>query len=203
MSFRRRIKHHSVTVNFYEQLCGSGSIIIIIITISNIIVIMDSYYASQVASSSVGTFHGPARQFGSGAGLEAFALRVGRTAMPLLKYVGPFEKQVGHNVLEAALPEVVSLIKGKKGKQSLNKRALEDSAKKVLAKVVETHAAARRRCGGRAGNWRQAVRPEKKSSAYSQIIVLLSDFKQKVCKKKSAGYFGKREIHQQLLRVTK
>ena len=157
---------------------------------------MDSYYASQMASSSVGTFHGPARQFGSGAGLGAFALRVGRTAVPLLKkYVVPFVKQVGQNVLEAALPEVVSLIKGEKGKQSLNKRALKDSAKKVLAKVVETHAAA----GGRA----TGGRPEKKSSAYSQIIVLLSHFKQKVCKRKSAGYFGKRETQQQLLRVTK
>ena len=123
---------------------------------------MDSYYASQMASSSVGTFHGPARQFGSGAGLGAFALRVGRTAMLLLKkYVGPFVKQVGHNVLEAALPEVVSLIKGKKGKQSLNKRALKDSAKKVLAKVVETHAAAGsatalRRAGGQLAAGRQA-----------------------------------------------
>ena len=110
---------------------------------------MDSYYASQMASSSVGTFHGPARQFGSGAGLGAFALRVGRTAMPLLKkYVGPFVKQVGQNVLEAAMPEVVSLIKGKKGKQSLNKRALKDSAKKVLTKVVERHATAGGATGG-------------------------------------------------------
>ena len=132
LSFRRRMKHRlSVTVNFYEQLCGSGAIIIIIITISNIIVvIMDPYYAFQMASSSVGTFHGPARQFGSGAGLGAFALRFGRTAIPLLKkYVGPFVKQVGQNVLEAAMPEVVSLVKGEKGKQSLNKHALKDSAK--------------------------------------------------------------------------
>ena len=82
---------------------------------------MDSYYASQMASSSVGTFHGPARQFGSGAGLGAFALRVGRTAMPLLKkYVGPFVKQVGQNVLEVDLRQVVNLIKGNIGKQSLN-----------------------------------------------------------------------------------
>ena len=49
-------------------------------------------------ATSKGTFHGPARQFGSGAGLGTFALRVGRTAMPLLKkYVGPFVKQVGQN----------------------------------------------------------------------------------------------------------
>ena len=110
---------------------------------------MDSYYASQMASSSVGTFHGPARQFGSGAGLGAFALLVGRTAMPLLKkYVGPFVKQVRQNVLEDAMPEVVSLIKGKKGKQSLNKRALKDSAEKVLTKAVERHAAAGGATGG-------------------------------------------------------
>ena len=137
---------------------------------------MDSYYASQMASGSVGTFHGPARQFGSGAGLGAFALRAGRTAVPLLKkYVGPFVKHVGQNVLEAALPEVVSLIKGKKGEQSLNKRALKDSAKKVLAKVVETHAAtALRRAGGRATGGRPSGRKRKaaltaKSSSSSVI----------------------------------
>ena len=68
-----------------------------------------------MASSSVGAFHGPTRQFGSGAGLGAFALRVGRTAKPFLKKsVGPLVKQVGQNVLEAALPEIVSLIKGKR-----------------------------------------------------------------------------------------
>ena len=68
-----------------------------------------------MVSSSVGTFRGPTREFGSGAGLGAFALRVGRTAMALLKkYVGTFVKRVGQNVLEAALPEVVNLIKGKR-----------------------------------------------------------------------------------------
>ena len=139
---------------------------------------MDSYYASQMASSSVGTFHGPARQFGSGAVLGAFALRVGRTAVPLRKkFVGPFVKQVGQNVLEAALPEVVSLIKGKKGKQSLNKRALKDGAKKVLAKVVETRAAAGgdgAAAGGRASGGRPSGRKRKaaltaKSSSSSVI----------------------------------
>ena len=134
---------------------------------------MDSYYASQMASSSVGTFHGPARQFGSGAGLGAFALRVGRTAVPLLKkYVGPFVKQVGQNVLEAAMTEVVSLINGEKGKQSLSKRALKDSAKKVLTKVIERHASAGgatalRRPGGQlaAGRKRKAAVTAKSSSS--------------------------------------
>ena len=99
---------------------------------------MDAYYASQR------TFHGPARQFGSGAGLGAFAVRVGRTAMPLLKkYVAPIVKQVGQNVLEAALPEVASLISGKKK----TKRAIKDVAKRVIAKTIEPSAAA----GGTAG----------------------------------------------------
>ena len=94
---------------------------------------MDAYYASQR------TFHGPARQFGSGAGLGAFAVRVGRTAMPLLKkYVAPIVKQVGKNVLEAALPEVASLISGKKK----TKRAIKDGAQRVIAKTIEPSAAA-------------------------------------------------------------
>ena len=102
---------------------------------------MDAYYASQR------TFHGPARQFGSGAGLGAFAVRVGRTAMPLLKkYVAPIVKQVGQNVLEAALPEVASLISGKKK----TKRAIKDVAKRVIAKTIEPSAAA----GGMAGGGR-------------------------------------------------
>ena len=102
---------------------------------------MDAYYASQR------TFHGPARQFGSGAGLGAFAVRVGRTAMPLLKkYVAPIVKQVGQNVLEAALPKVASLISGKKK----TKRAIKDVAKRVIAKTIEPSAAA----GGTAGGGR-------------------------------------------------
>ena len=102
---------------------------------------MDAYYASQR------TFHGPARQFGSGAGLGAIAVRVGRTAMPLLKkYVAPIVKQVGQNVLEAALPEVASLISGKKK----TKRAIKDVAKRVIAKTIEPSAAA----GGTAGGGR-------------------------------------------------
>ena len=102
---------------------------------------MDAYYASQR------TFHGPARQFGSGAGLGASAVRVGRTAMPLLKkYAAPIVKQVGQNVLEAALPEVASLISGKKK----TKRAIKDVAKQVIAKTIEPSAAA----GGTAGGGR-------------------------------------------------
>ena len=105
---------------------------------------MDAYYASQR------NFHGPARQFGSGAGLGAFAVRVGRTAMPLLKkYVAPIIKQVGQNVVEAAVPEVVSLISGKKKM----KRAIKDGAKRTILKTIDPSAAAGsgRAAGGRTG----------------------------------------------------
>ena len=55
--------------------------------------------------------------------------------MPLLKkYVRPFVEQVGQNVLEAALPEVVILIQGRKK----FKRAIEDGTKKALAKTRAT-----------------------------------------------------------------
>ena len=120
---------------------------------------MDNHYASQMAS----TLQGPTRQFGSGAGIGAFALRVGRTAMPLLKkYVGPFVKQVGQNVLEAALPEVVSLIQGKKK----FKGAVEDGTNKALAKTGATAGGAL--AGGRAAEGRQA--PEKGSSIQMVLV---------------------------------
>ena len=108
---------------------------------------MDAYYASQMSS----TFQGPARQFGSGAGIGAFALRMGRTAMPLLKkYVGPFVKQVGQNVLEATIPEFVNLVKGKKKL----KTAVKDSAKKAISKTIEANAKAG---GAAAGGGARAV----------------------------------------------
>ena len=107
---------------------------------------MDAYYASQMSS----TFQGPARQFGSGAGIGAFALRMGRTAIPFLKkYVGPFLKQVGQNVLEATNPEFVNLVKGKKKL----KTAVKDSAKKAISKTIEANAKA----GGAAAGGARAV----------------------------------------------
>ena len=119
---------------------------------------MDAYYASQR------TFHGPARQFGSGAGLGAFAVRVGRTAMPLLKkYVAPIVKQVGQNVLEAALPEVASLISGKKK----TKRAIKDVAKRVIAKTIEPSAAA----GGGGGAARKRKHVELLKAPSTKTII--------------------------------
>ena len=100
------------------------------------------------------------------------------------------------NVLEAASPEVLSLNKGKNVvKQSLNKRALKDSPQKVLAKVVETHVAAGgatggdgaaaggRATGGRPSGWEKKQRLQPHHHPPHSI-------KEKVCKKKSGGYFG-------------
>ena len=56
--------------------------------------------------------------------------------------------------------------------------------------MVETNASesgARGGDGAAASGRAMGGRPEKESSAYSEIIVPLSYFKQKVCKKKSAG----------------
>ena len=99
---------------------------------------------------------------------------------------------MGQNVLIAALPEVVSLIEGKRGKQSLNWGPLKVSRKIFLAKLVETNAAESSPRGGdgaEAGRRSTGGRPEKKSSAYTEIIVLLSHFIQKVCKKEVRWIF--------------
>ena len=122
---------------------------------------MDIYYASQMAS----TFQGPTRRFGSGAGIGAFVLRVGLTGMPLLKkYVGPFVKQVGQNVLEAALPEVVSLIQGKKK----FKRTVEDGTKKRWQKLAPRQATRWRAACWRAAEGRQV--PENGSSIQMVLV---------------------------------
>ena len=68
---------------------------------------MDSHYEAQIRASS--TYDGgQARQFGSGAaGLGALAVRVGRSALPLLrKYALPLVKKVGRILIEAAIPEL-------------------------------------------------------------------------------------------------
>ena len=55
---------------------------------------MDAHYDSQIKSVVAHTnYSGPARQMGSGGGLGAFAVRMGRVAIPLVrKYVLPVAK---------------------------------------------------------------------------------------------------------------
>ena len=70
---------------------------------------MDAHYDSQIQSlaSHHPSFSGPARQMGAGGGLGAFAVRMGRVAIPVIKkYIIPAAKQVEKNLFEAALPEI-------------------------------------------------------------------------------------------------
>ena len=77
---------------------------------------MDAHYDAQIQSlaSHPSTFSGPARQMGAGGGLGAFAVRMGRVAIPVIKkYILPVAKQVGKNLLESALPEMSNVLSGK------------------------------------------------------------------------------------------
>ena len=76
---------------------------------------MDAHYDFQIRQQHQQfTFHGPARQFGSG-GMGAIAMRMGRVAMPLLKkYVLPVAKEFGKNLVSSSVPEFANIVSGKK-----------------------------------------------------------------------------------------
>ena len=82
---------------------------------------MDAHYDSQLkrhnhsTAQQNATFCGPARQMGAGAGgLGAFAIRLGRVAIPVVrKYILPVAKHIGKNLLEAAIPGIGQLQAGK------------------------------------------------------------------------------------------
>ena len=100
---------------------------------------MDQHYDSQIfskVSSSATTFRGPARQYGSG-GLGAFAMRMGRVAVPLVKkYFVPVAKEFGRNLVSAFVPEIPKIVAGKKPPR----KALKESLKKSVEKTVKTSA---------------------------------------------------------------
>ena len=81
---------------------------------------------------------GPARQFGSGAaGLGALAVRVGRSALPLLKkYALPLVKKIGRNLVQAAIPELKDAISCRKKL----KNAVKSSVRKSIAKTIQSGA---------------------------------------------------------------
>ena len=88
------------------------------------------------------TFHGPARQFGSG-GMGAFAMRMGRVVMPLMKkYVLPVAKDFGTNVVSSFVPEVENFISGKKRPRKDVRDVLRHSANKIIAKATGNRGAA-------------------------------------------------------------
>ena len=76
---------------------------------------MDAHFDFQIRQQhQQSTFHGPARQFGSG-GVGAFAMRLGLVAMPLMKkYVLHVAKEFGKNIVSSFVPEFADIISGKK-----------------------------------------------------------------------------------------
>ena len=96
---------------------------------------MDAHYDLQIKSVIAHTnYSGSARQMGSGGGLGAFAVRMGRVAIPLVrKYVLPVARQVGKNLLETAIPEIGDVLTGKK---KPNRKLLASVAKKTAAKTM-------------------------------------------------------------------
>ena len=96
---------------------------------------MDAHYDSQIKSVVAHTnYSGPARQMGSGGGLGAFAVRMGRVAIPLVrKYVLPVARQVGKKLLETAIPEIGDVLTGKK---KPNRKLLASVAKKTAVKTM-------------------------------------------------------------------
>ena len=104
---------------------------------------MDAHYDSQIRSNhnhhhathQNASFSGPARQMGAGAGgLGAFAMRMGRVAIPLVRrYILPVAKQLGRNLLEAAIPEIGQVLAGKKRPSGkMLKHVAETATKKTV-----------------------------------------------------------------------
>ena len=98
---------------------------------------MDSHYDAQILQHTPYA-GGPARQFGSvAAGLGALAVRVGRTALPMLKkYALPLIKKIGPNLVQAAIPELKDAISGRKKL----KNAVKSSVRKSIAKTFQSGA---------------------------------------------------------------
>ena len=84
-------------------------------------------------------FSGPARRMGAGAGgLGSFAMRMGRVAIPVVRrYILPVAKQLGRNLLEAAIPEIGQVLAGKKRPSG---KMLNYVAETATKKTVKTSA---------------------------------------------------------------
>ena len=101
---------------------------------------MDSHYDNQILQQSsmrgggARVYGGPARQFGSGGGSGAFAMRMGRVAMPLVKkYVVPVARELGKNLFTSIVPELVSSTSASRKRP---RRVLEESFKKSVNKTL-------------------------------------------------------------------
>ena len=98
---------------------------------------MDAHDYSQIKANTHTTISGPARQMGSGGGIGAFAVRMGRVAIPLVrKYILPVAKQVGKNLIESAVPEIGHILAGKK---EPSRKLLTNVAKRASIETVKTN----------------------------------------------------------------
>ena len=94
---------------------------------------MDAHFANQIGQKTIRTpnavaFRGPARQYGSG-GFGAFAMRMGRVAIPLVKqYVMPVAKEFGKNLLSSFVPEISNVISGRKKPKTVQRETLKKKA---------------------------------------------------------------------------
>ena len=112
---------------------------------------MDAHYDFQIRQQhQQSTFHVPARLFGSG-GMGAYAMRMGRVAMPLMeKYVMPVAKEFGKNLVSSFVSEFANIISGKKRPRKAGRDVLKHSANKTIAKATGNRGAA---TGAGAGGW--------------------------------------------------
>ena len=104
---------------------------------------MDAHYDFHIRQQhQSSTFQGPARQFGSG-GMGAFAMRMGRVAMPLMKkHILPVAKEFGSNVVFSFVPELANIVSGKKRTRKAVREVLKNSATKTIAKATGTRCVA-------------------------------------------------------------
>ncbi len=84
---------------------------------------------------SMNVYKGTPRQRGRGIG--ALATAVARSAIPFLaRYVAPFAKSVGKNLLEAAIPEVLSVVDGQQNFKQAAKATGRKTIKKQLGRGI-------------------------------------------------------------------
>ena len=159
---------------------------------------MDAHYDFQIRQQhQQSTFHGPARQFGSG-GMGAFALRMGRVAMPLVeKYVLPVAEEFAKNL--SFFPNSQTLFLVKKRPRKAVGVVLKPSANKTIAKAVETRDATagakrRERAGDRATPARKKVKDGNKSSAGIPRVAKKRHFEKEYRQEKSVRYFIQNQL---------
>ena len=114
---------------------------------------MASHYDHQILQQpsmrgGARVYGGPARQFGSGGGIGAFAMRMSPVAMPLVKkYVVPVAKELSKNLFTSIVPELVSSSASRKRPRTVLKESFKNSVNKTLTNMTASPDAGGRRTG--------------------------------------------------------